>query len=221
MRKAATKRGGKIAASNNRSISHSPRAPEISTSRIEFTLGSIRTSNMHTGNFESAALPGNLRQDGVYMTNDRIPYAKKSTLPQRFFSRSSPLFLLLLILPLPLFCSFHRRAFASNTLITRREFACPHHLSLSFSLTLSLSLVRVISHPLRYYERACNGNRRMIHGDVKRDGSRCRLETQSLPIRKQPMPREESGVSSLPLIKILKRQSIKRVDVERSPERRR
>lgn len=59
----------------------------------------------------------------------------------------------------------------------------------------------------------------MIHGDVKRDGSRCRLETQSLPIRKQPMPREESGVSSLLLIKILKRQSIKRVDVERSPKK--
>lgn len=100
------------------------------------------------------------------------------------------------ILPLPLFCSFHRRAFASNTLITRREFACPSH-SPPLTLSPSLFLVRVISHPLRYYKRACNGNRRMIHGDVKRDGSRCRLETQSLPIRKQPMPREESGVSSL------------------------
>lgn len=134
-------------------------------------------------------------------------------------SRSShPLHPLPLILPPPLFCSFHRRAFASNTLITRREFACP---SRSLPLSLSLFLVRVISHPLRYYERACNGNRRMIHGDVKRDGSRCRLETQSLPIREQPMPREESGVSSLLLIKILKRQSIKRVDVERSPKKRR
>jgi len=59
----------------------------------------------------------------------------------------------------------------------------------------------------------------MIHGDVKRDGSRCRLETQSLPIREQPMPREKSGVSSLLLIKILKRQSIKRVDVGKSSQK--
>lgn len=75
----------------------------------------------------------------------------------------------------------------SDTLITRRVLA---HLSLSFSS-------RVISYPQRYYGRACNGNRRMIHGDVKRDGSRCRLETQSLPIREQPMPREESGAALL------------------------
>lgn len=58
---------------------------------------------MHTSNFESAALPGNLRQDGVYMTNDRIPYAKKSTLPRRFFSLVYPLHtpstLILFILP--------------------------------------------------------------------------------------------------------------------------
>lgn len=105
-----------------------------------------------------------------------------------------------IILP-PLFCSFRRRAFASNTLITRRALACP---SRSLLLTPSLFPIRVISYPLRYYERACNGNRRMIHGDVKRDGSRCRLETQSLPIRERPMPREESGVSSLPLDKNIK-----------------
>lgn len=56
---------------------------------------------MHTGNFESAALPSNLRQDGVYMTNDRIPYAKKSTLPRRFLSLVSPLALSTLILFIP------------------------------------------------------------------------------------------------------------------------
>jgi len=126
------------------------------------------------------------------------------------------------ILLLPLFCSFHRRAFASNTLITRYIARLLLSLSLSVSLSLSLSISfsrRVISYPLRYYERACNGNRRMIHGDVKRDGSRCRLETQSLPIREQPMPREKSGVSSLLLIKILKRQSIKRVDVGKSSQK--
>jgi len=118
-------------------------------------------------------------------------------------SRSSPR-----SFSLPLFCSFRRRALTSDILITWRA-------PLSFSLSLSLSLARVISYPQRYYERACNGNRRMIHGDVKRDGSRCRLETQSLPIREQPMPREEREGHAFPfLIKILKRQSIKRIDIE-------
>jgi len=37
----------------------------------------------------------------------------------------------------------------------------------------------------------------MIHGDVKRDGSRCRLETQSLPIHERPMlPGENASPSA-------------------------
>lgn len=170
-----TQNRDKITANNRFAISHSLRIPGISTSRIEFTLESIRTSNMHTGNFESAALPSNLRQDGVYMTNDRIPYAKKSTLPRRFLSLASPLALSTLILFIP---------------AARAHFGYTYNAARA-SFFLSRSLARVISYPQRYYERACNGNRRMIHGDVKRDGSRCRLETQSLPIREQPMPWEE------------------------------
>jgi len=88
----------------------------VSASRIEFMLGSTRASNMHTGNFESAALPGNLRQDGVYMTNDRIPYAKKSTLPRRPLSSPRSLVLSTLILFIP---SGGSGARAPDTLITR------------------------------------------------------------------------------------------------------
>ena len=150
------------------------------------------------------------------MTNDRIPYAKKSTLPRRFFSLVSPLHTpstLILFIPPARVC------FEYTYNAVHRSLA-PLALALCVSLSLSISFSRrVISYPLRYYERACNGNRRMIHGDVKRDGSRCRLETQSLPIREQPMPREKSGISSLLLIKILKRQSIKRVDVGKSSQK--
>lgn len=78
---------------------------------------------------------------------------------------------------------------------------------------LSFFSPRVISYPRRYYERTCNGNRRMIHGDVKRDGSRYRLETQSLPIHERPM----EGKPRLLLLKISKRQSVKRVDIGKAP----
>jgi len=143
----------------------------MSASRIEFTLGNTRASNMHTGNFESAPLPGNLRQDGVYMTNDRIPYAKKSTLPRRLLSS----------LPFPR--SLHPYFVHSKRRRARARVEYTYNARRELSLVSPFpSLSRVISHPRRYYERACNGNRRMIHGDVKRDGSRCRLETQSLPI---------------------------------------
>jgi hypothetical protein len=54
----------------------------------------------------------------------------------------------------------------------------------------------------------------MIHGDVKRDGSRCRLETQSLPIHERPMLREKTR---LLLLGASKRQSIKRVDIGKAP----
>jgi len=90
----------------------------VSASRIEFMLGSTRASNMHTGNFESAALPGNLRQDGVYMTNDRIPYAKKSTLPRRLLSSPRSLVLSTLILFIPSGGGGGARARAPDTLIT-------------------------------------------------------------------------------------------------------
>lgn len=172
-------------------------------------------------------LPRNLRQDGVYMTNDRIPYAKKSTLPRSSLSSLS-LSLCPALAPSTLILFIPSGgggdgsgARAPDTLITR--------LSLSLSLSLSrvsfsISFPGVISYPRRYYERASNGNRRMIHGDVKRDGSWCRLET-SLPIHGRP--REESCARArarahLPRLKISKRRSIRRVDIaETLPEDRR
>jgi len=96
---------------------------------------------MHTGNFESAALPGNLRQDGVYMTNDRIPYAKKSTLPRRFFSLVSPLHTpstLILFIPPARVCFEYTYNAVHRSLAPLALALC---VSLSLSLSLSLFLV--------------------------------------------------------------------------------
>lgn len=144
---------------------------------------------MHTGNFESAVLPGNLRQDGVYMTNDRIPYAKKSTLPRRFS----------LIFPAstsPLVCSFQRRA----------RFGYAYNVTLAlFSLSLSLFLA----------SSSIPNNIISVHV-IETDG--WYMETSNVTAlsavwKRSPFQFTNSSRSRRLLIKILKWQSIKRADV--------
>lgn len=157
---------------------------------------------MHTSNFESAALPSNLRQDGVYMTNDRIPYAKKSTLPRRFLSLVSPL-----ALSLPLFCSFRRRALTSDILITRRA-------PLPFSLFLSHASSRIPSDIMSARIMETDGWYMETSNVTARGAVWKRSPFQFANSRCHG--RKESG--ALPfLIKILKWQSIKRIDIERAP----
>ena len=149
----------------------------ISRCTSAFSTGEERKFNPRGSNFPSTGPLHQFARDVVYLTNDQILYAKKSTRDVLSLSLSLPSIRALLRLE------------------SVRDTFPPSRIHL-YTTTCSL---RVISHPAGYYNGARNGNRQMIHEDVKRDVSRQRFafskpRPNTIVVKKRfPMLGEDEG----------------------------